>query len=330
MQKYTITEREDGLTLEKYVRKVLNTAPLSFIYKLFRKKDVKVNGHWEDRKYIVHTTNEIAIYVTSDQLEEFNQKNTYAPNDMIKDWVIYEDEQILLINKPRGVLVQKGEYTHQKALDQMVIEYEMSKGEYNPEIENAFVPGPAHRLDRNTSGIIAFGKTHQALEYLFHLLKERDAIGKHYLTLVYGKIEKDGYVDVPLLKDEETNTVRVAYKEKGGKSAKTIYKVVENLGDYTLLDVTLVTGRTHQIRVHLAYIHHPVMGDSKYGDFKINNEFSKEFGLKNQFLHANEMHFGHLEEPFSYLSSRKFVAPLPNELSKVIEQLKEKLDHDSE
>ena len=330
MQKYTITEREDGLTLEKYVRKVLNIAPLSFIYKLFRKKDVKVNGHWEDRKYIVHSKDEIAIYVTPAQLEEFNQKNVYTPNDAIKDWVIYEDNQLLLINKPRGVLVQKGESTHSKPLDQMVVEYEMSKGDYNPDEENAFVPGPAHRLDRNTSGIIAFGKTHQALEYLFHLLKERDAIGKHYLTLVYGKIEKDGYVDAPLLKDEATNTVKVASKDNGAKVAKTIYKVVKNLGDYTLLDVTLVTGRTHQIRVHLAYIHHPVIGDSKYGDFKINNTFYKEFGLKNQFLHASEMHFGHLDEPFSYLSSRKFVAPLPSELENIIIQLKEKINHDSQ
>lgn len=328
MQKYVISEREDGVTLEKYVRKVLNIAPLSFIYKLFRKKDVKVNHHWEGQKYVLHQKDEVEIYISDEQINEFNKKNDYTPNDQIKDWIIYEDKQILLINKPRGVIVQKGESTHQKPLDQMVIEYEMSTGEYDPSIENAFVPGPAHRLDRNTSGIIAFGKTHQALEYLFTLLKERDAIGKHYLALVSGVIDKDGFIDAPLGKDNDTNTVKVTSEEKGGKPAKTIYKVVENLGEFTLVDLTLVTGRTHQIRVHMAYIHHPLVGDAKYGDYKINNDFAKEFGFKNQFLHASEMHFGHLSEPLEYLSSRKFSAPLPNEYQIILDKLRENCNDD--
>lgn len=324
MKKFIVTEREEGSNLEKYVRKVLNIAPLSFIYRLFRKKDIKVNGHWQERKYGLHAGDEVSIYITDAQLAEFNKKNDYIANDSIKDWIIYEDQQILLINKPRGVLVQKGESTHQKSLDQMVIEYEMSTGGYDPEKENAFVPGPAHRLDRNTSGIIAFGKTHQSLEYLFQLLKERDSIGKHYIALVKGKIDKDGFVEAPLKKDDDTNTVKVTSKEDGGKPAKTIYKVLENFDDYTLLDLTLVTGRTHQIRVHMAYIKHPLIGDSKYGDFKINNQFEKEFGFHNQFLHASEMHFGHLHEPLEHLSSRKFTAPIPKEYEEIITKLKEK------
>ena len=111
MIKYQINEKESGQTLEKYVRKVLSTAPLSFIYKLFRKKDIKVNGHWEKEKYLLSDGDEVSIYVTDEQLQEFEKKNDYQPNDSIKDWIIYEDKNILLINKPRGVLVQKDDHS---------------------------------------------------------------------------------------------------------------------------------------------------------------------------------------------------------------------------
>ena len=166
MISFKIIDTESGQTLEKYVRKVLNTAPLSFIYKLFRKKDIKVNGHWEKEKYILNNGDEVSIYVTDAQLEEFNKKNDYQPNDSIKDWIIYEDKNILLINKPRGVLVQKDDHSSDKALDKLVIEYLMYKGEYDPQKEQGFKPGPAHRIDRNTSGIVIFGKNHASLVYL--------------------------------------------------------------------------------------------------------------------------------------------------------------------
>ncbi len=328
MQKFQVSEKENGTSLEKYVRKVLNIAPLSFIYRLFRKKDIKVNGHWQSQKFQLHSQDEVTIYITDEQLEELRVKTEYHPDDEMKKWIIYEDSQILLLNKPRGVLVQKDGKQTSKTLDQMVIEYLMSKGEYNPQVENAFTPGPAHRLDRNTSGIIAFGKTHEALQSLFQLFKDRDAIGKHYLALVKGRLEKGGNVDAPLAKDSETNTVKVAGLEKGAKMAKTIYKIVEKFEDYTLLDLTLVTGRTHQIRVHMTYIGHPVVGDSKYGDFKTNNYFQKEFGFKNQFLHASEMHFGKLQGPLEHLSSRKFTAPMPEEYKTIIMKLKEKPSDD--
>lgn len=328
MQTFIVTERENGLSLEKYVRKVLSIAPLSFIYRLFRKKDVKVNGRWEDRKYVVSASDEIAIYITDEQFEEFKKNKSYSPNDALKELIIYEDNQIILVNKPRGVLVQKDGKETGKSLDQMVVEYLMSQDINFLTEENAFMPGPAHRLDRNTSGIVAFGKTHDALQQLFTLFKERDAIGKHYVALVKGRVEKNGTIEAPLLKDSESNTVKVTSVSKGAKNAKTIYKVIETIDEYSLLDLTIVTGRTHQIRVHLAYIGHPVIGDSKYGDFKENVYFEKEFGFKNQFLHASEMHFGHLSEPLEHLSSRMFTAPMPEEFKTLIIKLKEKKIND--
>ena len=325
MISFKIIDTESGQTLEKYVRKVLNTAPLSFIYKLFRKKDIKVNGHWEKEKYILNVDDEVSIYVTDSQLEEFNKKNEYQPNDSIRDWIIYEDKNIILINKPRGVLVQKDDHSSDKALDQLVIEYLMYKGEYDPQKEQGFKPGPAHRIDRNTSGIVIFGKNHASLVYLFELLKNHELIGKHYISLVCGDVEEDGVVEAPLRKNFDQKKVVVASVKDGGKPSKTIYHVLEHLNGYTLLDLTLVTGRTHQIRAHMSYIRHHVVGDTKYGDFKVNNLFKKEYGFENQFLHASELHFGKLEKPLENLSSKSFKAEMPDEYKELIEKLKEKV-----
>ena len=326
MISYKIIETESGQTLEKYVRKVLNTAPLSFIYKLFRKKDIKVNGHWEKEKYLLNTGDEVSIYVTDAQIEEFNKKNDYQPNDSIKDWIIYEDRNILLINKPRGVLVQKDDHSNDKALDQLVIEYLMYKGEYDPFKEQGFKPGPAHRIDRNTSGIVIFGKNHASLVYLFELLKNHELIGKHYISLVCGDVEEDGVVEAPLRKNYDQKKVVVASTKDGGKPSKTIYHVLEHLNGYTLLDLTLVTGRTHQIRAHMSYIRHHVVGDTKYGDFKANNFFKKEYGFENQFLHASELHFGKLDKPLENLSSKSFKAEMPVEYQELIKKLRENKD----
>lgn len=324
MKNFIVNSKESGQTLEKYIKKVLCHAPLSFIYKLFRKKDIKVNGHWQKEKYVVNENEEITVFVTDEQLLEFEKKFNYTASDYIKDWIIYEDNNVLLINKPRGVLVQKDEGYKDKPLDQMVIEYLMFKGEYDPQNDLAFKPGPAHRIDRNTSGIVIFGKNHDALAYLFELFQKHELIGKHYLCLVTGDIEQDGVVDVPLRKNFDTKKVVVAPISSGAKTAKTIYHPIERFGDFTLLDITLVTGRTHQIRVHMSYIRHHVVGDGKYGDFKTNNMIDREYGFKNQFLHASEVHFGQLEKPLTNLSRKSFKAEMPQEYIDLLNKLRDK------
>ena len=324
MQKYIVNDRESGQTLEKYVKKVLKCAPLSFIYKLFRKKDIKVNGHWEKEKFVLKENDEVAIYVNDEQLEEFSKKYDFTPSDYIKDWIIYEDNNVLFINKPRGVLVQKDDNYNDKPLDQMVIEYLMFKGEYDPQNDLAFKPGPAHRIDRNTSGIVIFGKNHDSLAYLFELFQKHELIGKHYICLVCGDVEREGTVEVPLRKNFDTKKVVVAPLSSGAKPAKTVYHPIERFGDFTLLDITLITGRTHQIRVHMSYIRHHVVGDGKYGDFKVNNMVEKEYGFKNQFLHASEVHFGELKKPLDNLSRKSFKAEMPEEYNILLDKLRQK------
>ena len=318
MREFIINDSENGLTLEKYLFKVLPAAPLSFIYKLFRKKDIKVNGHHEDKKYRLSANEVVAIYITDAQFDEFQKEKDLVPNLKIKDWIIYEDKNVLFVNKPRGLLVQKSA-PNDESLDQLVIEYLMATNQYDPNKELGFIPGPAHRLDRNTSGIVAFGKNHDTLTMLFELFKNHDLINKHYLALVVGNVEKDkDTITAPLKKDEKNNKVVVA---KDGKTAKTVYKVIKRYNGYTLLDVTLLTGRTHQIRVHMSYINHPVVGDSKYGDFEANRDFKNKYHFANQFLHAYKIGFGDLKEPLTNLSRKEFAAEPREEIANILTML---------
>ncbi len=318
MREFIINQSENGLTLEKYVFKVLPSAPMSFIYKLFRKKDVKVNGHHQDKKYRLSENEVVAIYINDAQFDEFQKEKSLNPNLKIKDWIIYEDKNVLFINKPRGLLVQKAS-PNDESLDQLVIEYLMATNQYDPNKELGFVPGPAHRLDRNTSGIVAFGKNHESLTMLFDLFKNHDLINKHYLALVVGSVEKDkDIITAPLKKDEKNNKVVVS---KDGKTAQTVYKVIKRYQGYTLLDVTLLTGRTHQIRVHTAYINHPVVGDSKYGNFEINKDFKEKYHFSNQFLHAYKIGFGELDYPLNNLSKKEFTAEPREEIANILTML---------
>ena len=318
MREFIINDSENGLTLEKYVFKVLPAAPLSFIYKLFRKKDIKVNGHHEDKKFRLSSNDVVAIYINDSQFDEFQKEKALEPNLKIKDWIIYEDNNVLFVNKPRGLLVQKAS-PQDESLDQLVIEYLMATKQYDPNKELGFVPGPAHRLDRNTSGIVAFGKNHDSLTMLFDLFKNHDLINKHYLALVLGNVEKDkDIITAPLKKDEKNNKVVVA---KDGKSAQTVYKVLKRYNDYTLLDVTLVTGRTHQIRVHMSYINHPIIGDSKYGNFEANRAFKEKYHFANQFLHAYKIGFGELAYPLNNLSKKEFTAEPREEIANILTML---------
>lgn len=316
MKTYIVGEFDSNQTLEKYVKKVLPDAPLSVIYKLFRKKDVKVNGHWQDKKYVISSGEEIAIYLSDAQLEEFKRKKVESSASLVKDWIIYEDDNVLLINKPRGVLVQKAK-DDDIALDSMVISYLIEKKEYDPNVNRGYTPAPAHRLDRNTEGIIIFGKNLKTLQYLSTVITDKDKIEKKYLTLVKGKTDNKGTISVPLLKKQ--THVEVDYRL--GKEAVTQYKKVKDVGYNSLVEVKLLTGRTHQIRVHFASINHPVIGDSKYGDFKLNKIIEDKYKFKNQFLSAYKLAFHNLQEPLKNLNNKTFEIKLSNELLDLIESL---------
>ena len=311
-----ITLKDANQRVDKYVKKYLNEAPLSFIYKLFRKKDVKINKHWVKENYILQEGDELAIYISDQQLEEFNKPKEIEKVNLNHP-IIYEDENILIVDKPRGLLVHGDENEKVVTLANEVINYLYFKGEYDPK-EKGFIPAPAHRLDRNTSGMVVFAKNLISLQILEELFKNKDNIDKEYLALVKGRVDQKLEIDSPLLKDEKTGTVRIS---KYGKSALTFVEKVKFYGDFTLVKVRILTGRTHQIRVHLASLDHPVIGDSKYGDFKINKMFKDLYGFENQFLHAYKLKFKNIDSKLSYLSNKEFVSPLPSELDKLLKKI---------
>ena len=321
MQKYIVKREESNQTLEKYIKKLFPLMPLSLMYKTFRKKDIKVNGHWEKEKYIVSENDEVSVYIDNSLLDSFKDEKIILPSNQIEDRIAYEDENILIVNKRRGQLVQSDGNDNRKPLDRQVLEYLVYKNEYDPNVDNAFTPGPAHRLDRNTSGLVIFGKNIEALQYLFEIFKDHTKVVKHYYALVGGNVDEDGVVDAPLKKNPETGMVSVTSLTNGGKRAKTLYHVLERYDGYTLLDVTLITGRTHQIRAHLSYIGHPVVGDSRYGDFEINKYFEKTFNFKNQFLEAYELSFNDVAGPLKKLDKEIITIDLEKEYLDILKSL---------
>ena len=322
MKEVTITSSNAGQKAEKFVKKYLSEAPLGYIYKAFRKKDIKANGHWIKKDYILQEGDVLRIYVTDQQLEDF-RKPRPAEKKPFPYPILYEDENVLIVSKPKGLLVYGDKTGVRETLGNAVLDYLYLKGDYDPE-DASFTPSPAHRLDRNTSGIVVYGKTDAGLKDLTDLFKTRVGISKHYLALVLGDLEGEGEINKPLKKDEISGRVFICPLSNGGKTALTRYKAIERYGDYTLVECDLITGRTHQIRVHLASINHPIVGDPKYGDFEVNKVFKERFGLKDQFLHAYSLSFGNINKPIDYLSKKKFLAEMPNNKKEILDSLKVK------
>ena len=264
MKSFTATKSDSGRRLDRLLGAMFPKLPRSLMYKEIRKKNIKVNKKRCDAGYTVREGDLIELYIGDELLEE---KKSYY--DFLKapaaPEIIYEDEDLLILNKKAGTLCHPDSREYVNTLISSVKRYLYEKGEWKPEA-GAFSPALANRLDRNTSGLIIAAKNAAALSELDLAIKER-RIEKHYLAAVHGIFkEKSGRLDAYLTKNESTNTVSVTDEPaEGSKHISTAYKVLDEYGGLSLVDIDLITGRTHQIRAHMAHIGHPLVDDGKYG-----------------------------------------------------------------
>ena len=319
MKEFIIKKFDSNQRVDKYIKKLLPNASLSLIYKTFRKKDIKVNGKWVKQDYILKENDNLKVYLIDEIFESSKEEKNVLeiPSDLN---IIYEDENILIVNKEKGILIHGDKNENIYTLSNKVISYLYKKEEYNPKVDT-FVPSPVHRLDRNTSGVCIFAKNMLTSQLLMDEFKDKKNLEKHYIALVFGKSLSKGEINAPLKKDSNNNLVKVDFTSKDAKSALTLYTKLDGNDEYSLLDVNLITGRTHQIRVHLSYKNLPLVGDEKYGDFNKNKIFESKFKYKKQFLHAYSLEFKEMKGHLKYLSNRKFIAKLNNEETKILEIL---------
>lgn len=322
MKEVLITKENSNQRVDKFIRKYLNDAPLSFIYKTFRKKDVKINGKWVKENYILKENDLLRIYISDEQLNEFNKPIDISKiNYQNEINIVYEDNNILIVNKPKGILIHGDKDEKRKTLTNSVLSYLYKKGEFKND-GTSFIPSPTHRLDRNTSGLIVFAKNVLASQEMMNLFKTHEAIKKTYLLLAFNSTKnKEGEISFPLIKDSKNGFVRVGKLEEGAKEARTLYKVIDENDYYSLIEATLITGRTHQLRVHFKAINLPIVGDEKYGDFAKNKIFEDKYQYRTQFLIAYKLSFGEVHGELSYLSHRRFKATLSQKEEEILKEL---------
>ena len=325
MREIHITAKEEGQRLDKILGKYLDQAAPSFLYKMLRKKNIKLNGKKADGKEKVQDGDVITLFLAEDTILKFQKKE--QPREAVsvskgksqgKDLdIVYEDEDIILINKPAGILSQKAG-RDDVSINEELIAYCLEKGLVTEEELKIRKPSICNRLDRNTTGLLAGGITIPGLTFLSELFRERK-VDKYYFTIVKGEMKKGMKLRGYLSKNTKTNQVTVTEKPKSKDDdyIETAYEPIKTGNGYTLLKVKLITGKTHQIRAHLAFSGYPIIGDEKYGDHKINQYWKREAGLKNQLLHSAILVFPSLEGQWSHFSNKRVEAPKPVQFVKI-------------
>lgn len=314
MKEIHISKQDKNQRLDKFLKKYFKGATGGFLYKMLRKKNITLNKTKATGTEILKDGDYIQVFFSDETFEKMR-----ASNNSLRDYeclkkvpydvnVLYEDDDIIVVNKPCGVLSQKAK-EEDISLNEMILSYLIHTNQLDSDNFLKFRPSVANRLDRNTSGIVLAGKTLPGQQMLSEVLKKR-TIKKIYHCIVCGEISEPMHITGYLAKDEQTNRVFVSTELfENAKEIQTEYEPLYYNGTYTCLKVHLITGRTHQIRAHLASVGHPIVGDPKYGDAKINQKARETYGIKHQLLHAYSVDFP---------DGRVFVAPEPKEFKRLM------------
>lgn len=317
MRKIIITENEAGQRTDRFLKKLLKDYTLGDIYKIFRTKKIKINGKREKENYMLVNGDEVELFIP-DTAEKQEKTKVNLNNPLNTDTIVYEDENILVINKSPGILSQPD-----GSKEPSLVDMANSYLEKNEKLESVtFRPAICNRLDRNTGGLVIVAKNYQSLKAMNEAIRERK-VDKFYQTIVKGKTPESGRLEESLVKNNQDNKVMVT-KEGEGKESLTLYKKLVDNGNYSLLELELITGRTHQIRVHLSHANYPIIGDGKYGNKKTNEYFKSQYKLNHQMLYAYKLCFGEIEGQLAYLSNQIITCHMPSKYEKIIKDLFER------
>ena len=319
MKTIIVSEADSGQRLDRFLRKILPEAPLSLIYKMLRSKKIRLDGKKGAEDVRIESGDEIAVFLNDDELAGYGTKKNMKPSlgklPFDPKWILFEDEHLLILNKPPGINVHPGDHkSDEVSLIQLVQDY--LGGRYDTA---TFRPSLVHRLDRDTSGVLAIAKTRKDLNTLLDTLQS-GKVKKTYLAFTAGiPPQPSGTISDPLLRVENAkgeNKVRI---DPAGQKAITGYRVVQKdvRANLALVELDLKTGRTHQIRVHLASIGAPVLGDRVYGNASENRKYGRESGVARQLLHAWKLAFAHPQTGKPIVIE----APMPRDMERITESL---------
>lgn len=306
MRSFTINKNDAGQRVDKFITKAVPLLPQSMMYKAIRNKRVKLNKKRCQISDRLAEGDILELYINDEFFSDSTSEGEYeflkAPTALN---IVYEDENIILADKKSGLVVHEDEEKAVDTLINRILHYLYDKGEYDPERENSFTPALCNRIDRNTSGIVIAAKTAEALRVMNQKIRDRE-IEKYYLCITVGKPPKSADTAKAYLRRDETKKqVFVTDRpSEGAKTAITKYRVVKTKGELSLVEVELITGRTHQIRAHMAHMGCPLLGDGKYG----SNEVNRRYGVKTQALCSYRLKFAFTTpaEGLEYLNGKEF------------------------